>query len=110
MLNGADTRFRGMLGFAMRAGKVVIGTEQVCVALAKKGRVKLVILSVGTSESTKKKVTVKCEFYGVPVIEVSMDTEELGSLLGKVYAPACVGITDSGFAKELAAAVSSQTT
>ena len=99
-----------MLGFAMRAGKVVIGTEQVCVALAKKGRVKLVILSVGASESTKKKVTVKCEFYGVPVIEVSMETEELGSLLGKVYAPACVGITDPGFARELAAAASSQTT
>lgn len=101
MSNDPMTRVRGMLGFAMRAGKVIIGTEQVCTALKKRGRVQLVLVCSGASEATKKKVTVKCEFYGVRTIEVNMDTAELGRLLGKVYAPACVALTDEGFASEI---------
>lgn len=95
------TRIRGMLGLAMRAGKVIIGTEQVCLALPRRGRVRLVMVSAGASDATKKKVTVKCAFYGVESIEVEMDTNELGSLLGKTYAPACVAVTDDGFAREI---------
>ena len=92
---------RGMLGLAMRAGKVVIGTEMVCTSLGKKGRVKLVLVACDASAATKKKVITKCEFYGVPVKEVELDTGELGRLLGKTYAPATVAVTDDGFAKEI---------
>ena len=95
------TRVRGMLGLAMRAGRVVIGTEQVCVALKKKGRIQLVLIAADASPSTKKKITVKCEFYGVASVELPLDTEALGALLGKTYTPAVVGITDEGFAREL---------
>lgn len=98
------TRIRGMLGLAMRAGRVVIGTEQVCVALKKKGRVCLVLVAMDASISTKKKITVKCEFYGVTSVEIPIDTAGLGALLGKTYTPAVVGITDEGFARELLAA------
>ena len=90
-----------MLGLAMRAGKVVAGTEMVCQCLSKIGRVKLVLISDEASESTRKKLMVKCEFYGVKAVTVSIDTAELGRLIGKTYGPACVGITDEGFAKEL---------
>ncbi len=99
-----DTRVRGMLGLAMRAGRVVIGCEQVTVALKKKGRVRLVLVATDASAATKKKIAAKCEFYGIPLVEIQLDTGSLGDLLGKTYAPAVVGITDDGFARELALA------
>ncbi len=101
-------RVRGMLGFAMRAGKVVIGTEQVLVALKSRGRVKLVLVADGISDATKRKITAKCEFYGVDCISLNMNSDELGDLLGKTYSPATVALTDDGFATEIKRA--SQTT
>ena len=87
-----------MLGLAMRAGKVVIGTEQVFSALGR-GRLHLVLVSEGASDASRKRITVKCEFYGVKVIEVQLPIEELGRVLGKTYGPACVGISDEGLAR-----------
>ena len=91
-----------MLGLAMRAGKVVIGTEMVCNALPKRGRVKLVLVARDASDATKKKIRTKCEFYGVAEEESSLDTGELGRLLGKTYGPAAVAVIDEGFAREIA--------
>ncbi len=96
-----------MLGLAMRAGRVIIGTEQVCIAL-KKGKVRLALVARDASLSTKKKIAVKCEFYGVTSVEIPIDATELGALLGKTYAPAAVGVTDEGFARELIAASKSE--
>lgn len=98
-----NKRILGMLGFAMRAGKVLIGTDIVCRAVAKRdlGAVKLVIIASGASDATRKKLSSKCEFYGIQTVEIEMTTDELGSLLGKSYSPACVGITDEGFAVEI---------
>lgn len=89
-----------MLGLAMKAGKVVIGTEQV-VAFIQKKRIKLVLLSSGSSDGTKKKIRSKCEYYNVPMTELPIQTDELGSLLGKTYTPAVVGITDENFSRTL---------
>ena len=92
-----------MLGFAMRAGKVVIGCDGVVSALQSKGKnaVKLVIVSFEASEATQKKIKFKCEFYYKPLIKIDLESAELGRLLGKLYAPAVVAITDEGFAKEI---------
>ena len=95
------TRLRGMLGLAMRAGKVTVGTEMVCSLLQKRSRVKLVIYSNEASDATKRRIISKCEFYGTAVIEVRIDTGELGRLLGKTYGPACVAVTDENFAREI---------
>ena len=90
-----------MLGFAMRAGKVVIGTDIVCRTLPKVGRIKIVLVSDEASESTKNKVIGKCGFYSVDARVIDLDTVELGRLLGKTYAPAVLGITDERFADEI---------
>ena len=98
-------RLRGMLGLAMRAGKVVIGTEQVFSALSR-GRLHLVLISEGASDASRKRIRVKCEFYKVLAIETELSCEELGRVLGKTYGPACVGISEEGLARtvsELAA-------
>ena len=96
-----------MLGFAMRAGKVVIGTESVCSAMAKRGkdRPQLVLIAQTASEGTKKKLLTKAEFYGVDTLSIDIDSSELGRLLGKLYAPATVAIVDPRFAEEIRHAI-----
>ena len=96
----ASDKLRGMLGLAMRAGRVTVGTEQVCLAMPT-GRVSLVVVSEGASDATKKKVLTKSDFYKINAITVDIDTEELGRLLGKLYAPSAVAVTDDNFAKEI---------
>ncbi|MBQ7363828.1 MAG: ribosomal L7Ae/L30e/S12e/Gadd45 family protein [Clostridia bacterium] len=100
MQTDGEVRLRGMLGFAMRAGKVTLGTENVCKLLAGRKAV-LVVCCRDASEGTKKKLRTKCEFYNVELREIEIDTGELGSLLGKTYGPAAAAITDDRFAKEI---------
>lgn len=95
-----NDKLSGMLGLAMRAGRVTVGTEQVCLAMPT-GRVRLVLVSEGASDGTKKKVLTKSDFYGISAITVDIDTAELGRLLGKTHTPACVAITDENFAKQI---------
>ena len=96
-------RISGMIGFARRAGKTIIGTELVCRAMAK-GEVKLVVISSTASDSTKKKLTVKSAFYGISWVLIEIDTERLGALVGKGGAVAAIAITDQMFADEVAKA------
>ena len=96
-----------MLGFAMRAGRVIIGADQVAMALPKKGKdeVRLVLVSSGASDGTKKRMTTKCEFYRKQIRQIETDTAELGRMLGKLYAPAVIAITDERFADEIVRAL-----
>ena len=89
-----------MIGLAMRAGKLVIGTDMICRALPGGGAA-LVVLSNTASDGTRKKLSHKCEFYEIELIEVNIDTEELGRLLGKTYTPAAVAVCDSGIAEQI---------
>ena len=90
-----------MLGFAMRAGKLIIGTELVCTSLSSKRPPHLVAVSYGASDGTKKKISYKCEFYGIKTVQINLNTDELGHLLGKTYTPAVIGVMDEGFANEI---------
>lgn len=93
-------RLFGMLGFATRAGKTVVGTDLVCRAMPS-GKVKLTVVSGGASDSTKKKLTVKSEFYGIKALVADIDTEELGRVIGKSSSVAAVAVTDEMFAREI---------
>ena len=108
MESNVNTRLTGMLGFAMRAGRVIIGTDAVCSAMAKRGgdRARLVLIAKDASEGTKKKLLTKAEFYSIEAIITNIDSSELGRLLGKLYAPATVAISDDRFAEEIKKAAS----
>ena len=93
-------RLFGMLGFATRAGKTIVGTDLVCKAMPS-GRVKLTVVSSEASDSTKKKLTVKSEFYGIKSLVADIDTEELGRVVGKSSAVAAVAVTEDMFAREI---------
>ena len=100
-------RIKGMLGFARRAGKTVIGTELICKELPH-GRVKLVVVSGSASDGTKNRLMHKCEWYAVRYLETTIDKEELGTVLGKEGAVAAVALTDTAFAEEILKAQGSQ--
>ena len=95
-----------MLGFAMRAGKLILGTPLVCAEMPK-GKIKLVAVSIGASPATQKKLRTKSEFYNIPLVTVDIDTGELGRILGKGGALAAVAVKDEGFAEEIKKAAAS---
>jgi ribosomal protein L7Ae-like RNA K-turn-binding protein len=107
-----NQRLLGMLGFAMRAGKLIVGSELVCRAMPRRdtGRIVLVVIASNVSDATAKRLKTKSEFYGIRSVTIDMTTDELGAHLGKTYTPACVGVCDEGFAKEIEKAVSSAAT
>lgn len=61
----SNSRLLGMLGFAMRAGKVIIGTELVTTGMKRRGadRIRIALVASDASEATKKKIRTKGEFY-----------------------------------------------
>ena len=89
-----------MLGLAMRAGRLVVGTELVCLALPQ-GKVRLTVISRYASDSTKKKLTVKSEFYGIKFLVLDIGTEELGRIVGRSFATATVAVSEEMFACEI---------
>ena len=100
-MTAGEQRLRGMLGFAMRAGKVAIGTETVCKAMASKAQPRLVVIASDVSAGTLKKIVTKCEFYGIKSVQINIGADELGDLLGKTYSPAAIAIMDEGFAEQI---------
>ena len=95
-----ETRFFGMLGFAMRAGKVEVGVDVVC-SLMPKGTVKLVIIASDASDAIREKIRKKCDFYNIEFIEPELDSEILSRRLGKMSTTVCVAIKDEAFKGEI---------
>jgi ribosomal protein L7Ae-like RNA K-turn-binding protein len=89
------SKFLSQLGLSMRAGKLVTGDEGVFKAI-RSGEAKLVILAEDASENTRKKFHDKCEFYGVPLMEMGTKAE-LGASIGKEMR-VILGVVDRGFA------------
>ncbi len=58
-------------------------------------------MSSFASAATQKKLTNKCNFYKVPLLSVSVETEALARAVGKTCELAAVGVMDEGFAREL---------
>ena len=85
----------GMLGLAMRAGKVASG-EFATEKAVKEYKAYLVIVAADASENTKKKFRDMCKFYQVPICFYG-DKDTLGHAMGKEFR-ASLAILDEGFA------------
>ena len=72
--------FYSMLGIAMRAGALTLGTDGVLAEIAAR-RVAIVLLDEAASENTKKKFRDSCAFYGAELVETAQD--RLGFAVGK---------------------------
>ena len=86
----------GMLGLAMRAGKLVSGSFSVEKAI-KSGKAYLVVIAGDASEETKKGLTDACNYYKKQYMIYSTK-ENLGRILGREYR-ACAAILDEKFAE-----------
>lgn len=91
-------KFFSNLGLCMRAGKLVTGDEGVLKEV-RSGEAKLVILAEDASDNTRKKFQDKCQYYGVPLMELG-SRSELGDAIGKAER-VILAVTDAGFAKML---------
>lgn len=88
----------GLLGIAMKAGKVVSGEEGTLKSI-QGGKVRLTLIALDSSENTKKKFADKCQYRGVPYRTV-MTKSELGNAIGK-ETRAVIGILDPNLAKRM---------
>lgn len=87
------------LGLCRRAGALICGTPMICEALRGKKAPIIVLMASDTSEGTHKKLTDKCSFYRVELVELSVDGETLARSVGKTGALAAVAVTDENLAK-----------
>ena len=85
------------IGIARKAGKLAIGTPNVCDAM-RRGMRGVVFASSDASEPTKKRLTDKCTYYGVRLCTLYESGDELAYLVGKTGQVASVMITDAGLA------------
>lgn len=90
-----------LVGLGRRAGKVVVGVEQVRAAVHKK-RISLAVVAVDASPHSREKVLPLLAAKGVRWIE-GPTAVELGAAVGR-SATAAVGISDVALAKGIHAA------
>ncbi|WP_125768580.1 L7Ae/L30e/S12e/Gadd45 family ribosomal protein [Companilactobacillus furfuricola] len=90
-------QFLNFLGIALRAGKIIGGTDLTIKGIRDKS-VKLVIMASDCSERTKKTLNDKTSYYEVPIIDV-FSSDELKKSIGKDRK--VMGITDLGIARRL---------
>ena len=85
------------LGIARRAGFLISGTDAVIASLEKKA--KLVIVATDASDATKDKISRKCFYYKVNILQ-EFNTEELAIAVGQNN-PKILAITDEGIANQI---------
>ena len=93
-----NDRLLGMLGMAVRAGKVSFGVFMTEKALDE-GRAHLVIAAEDTGASNRRKIEGKCSATGTELIFYS-DKESLSRAIGKKDVP-IVAVCDEGFSKAI---------
>lgn len=91
-------KFLSVLGFAKKAGKVVLGYDAVLTCM-KEGKAKLVFISSDLSPKTAKNINFETEKYNVKLISTLLTMEEISKIIAKKVG--VVAITDENFANGL---------
>ncbi len=93
-----NSNILGLIGLAMKAGKVCFGADSVEENVTKQ-KVKLLIISEDSSERTKNKFINLSKKYSVPII-IDGDIENISRAIGKNN-KAIIGIKDMNFANSI---------
>ena len=91
-------RALGLMGLAVRAGRVIFGTPMVCDSMRAGKRIFLVVEASDSSDNTHKRITDRCAYYGVRHIRAEVTTGTLAHALGKSGDLAVAAVTDQGMA------------
>ncbi len=76
-----NNKILGLIGLAMKAGKVSFGADSVEEGIEKR-KIKLVIIAKDSSERTQKKFEDKCKDYNIPII-IDCDINSLSKVIRK---------------------------
>ena len=93
-----DSKILGLIGLAMKAGKISFGADSVEEDIKKK-KVKLIIVSNEASERTKNKFQKLSDEHQIPLM-IDGTIEEISHAIGKSN-KAIIGIRDENFAKSI---------
>jgi ribosomal protein L7Ae-like RNA K-turn-binding protein len=93
------SNYLNIIGLAFRAGKCSTGEETIVKDIQKR-RAKLIVIANDVGPQTRKKITDKCNSYGVPYKVVADDRDTLSNAIGKSHRVA-IAILDEGFAGKL---------
>lgn len=93
-----ENKVSGLIGLAMRAGKVVFGTDA-CKQEIQRNKVKLLIIAKDAAERTKTNFKDICKEKNLPIIEF-LEIETISKSIGKDN-KAIIGIKDTNFSKEI---------
>ncbi len=85
-----------MLGMARKAGKLIIGAEQVTVGVRRNSPF-VVLITADASENTTKKVKNCCTYYEIDCKKIDVNADELAHAIGKSGSVTSVGVTDKNF-------------
>ncbi len=90
----------GLLGLCKKAGKLVLGEEEV-IDLALAHKLRLILLASDAAEGGAQKVARCAQEGNAPCVRVSLNKAQLGSAVGRASC-AAAGVTDVGFAAAMA--------
>lgn len=88
-----------LLGMAVRAGRVALGSDAALLAVSR-GQAALLLLATDVGDNAGKKFRDKCSTYQIP-LAVRFNRAELGHACGRAQVVAAA-VTDPGFAAKLA--------
>ena len=94
----SNKKICGLLGLAMRAGKIEFGTEA-CIQGIEKNKVKLIIIATDAAERTKMNFNSMCNRKKIHIKEC-MTIDEISQAIGKVN-KAVIGVKDLNFSNEI---------
>lgn len=93
-----ESKVYGLIGLAMRAGKIAFGADSV-EDLIKKRKLKLVIVAKDSSERTRNNFEFICNKYNIPII-IFGNIENISKSIGKQN-KAIIGVKESNIANEI---------
>lgn len=96
-----NTDIRGLLGLALRAGKLAVGDEPVRDLLAD-GHARAIFFAQDAGAPLARKIGRIAEERGVPVLPLPCDKAALGAAFGRASCAVCA-LGDMGFAASAAA-------
>ena len=96
-------KLRGLIGLTKKSGNLIVGTELTVAELRKDHKTPyLVLLASDASDNTVKRIRNGCAFHKRPLEVLPLAAEELGLLVGKKGAVACVSVINEGLARAIA--------
>lgn len=92
--DGGKEKLAGAIGLCRKAGRLLIGTEPVCEAVAAKKKPFGVFLAGDNAPNTDRRIRNKCSFYGVEIRQLPLSGADLAHAIGKSSHTAAVAVTD----------------